>query len=184
MSPNEFQLCLVALYCEPFSLTRCAEQALARLSLTNQRDDNERQLMTTFWRVVSAVEHEGQHRDARASELKYHNRQHVGATLTALSCFLRLDKVLSRHAQLIALIAMAGHDFGHQGLPNKELGANQEQITADAIKATCLQDLTPTDQSQIASLIMGTDPQLVPLNHHRYLENPQSSQELLQVFVN
>jgi hypothetical protein len=91
---------------------------------------------------------------------------------------------LSAAHQWTALIAMVGHDLGHQGKTNKELQTKQEEITADWVVRCCLAGLPAAQSSQIRRFIELTDPAVVRLNHFAYRKKVSDENLLLQVLIN
>jgi hypothetical protein len=76
-------------------------------------------------------------------------------------CFLFLNSPnLPREDQLIGLVAMAGHDLGHQGKTNQELSIPQEVLTADLIDKNALSSLLPLTRQRIMFASMTLSPSL------------------------
>lgn len=134
--------------------------------------------------VMDAVESDGQRLANLGLELPYHNRAHIVDAVTALSCLMHASPNLSAESQWMALIAMVGHDLGHQGKTNKELQAKQEDITADWVVRCCLAGLSVAHSSQIRRFIELTDPAVVRLNHFAYRKKSNDDNLLLQVLIN
>lgn len=134
--------------------------------------------------VVDAVEADGQRLANLGLELPYHNRAHIVDAVTSLSCLMHATPQLSSAHQWTALIAMVGHDLGHQGKTNKELQTKQEEITADWVVRCCLAGLPATQSSQIRRFIELTDPAVVRLNHFAYRKKANDENLLLQVLIN
>jgi hypothetical protein len=134
--------------------------------------------------VVEAVEADGQRLANLDLELPYHNRAHIVDAVTSLSCLMHATPQLSTVHQWTALIAMVGHDLGHQGKTNKELQTKQEEITADWVVRCCLAGLPAAQSSQIRRFIELTDPAVVRLNHFAYRKKTSDENLLLQVLIN
>jgi hypothetical protein len=134
--------------------------------------------------VVDAVEADGQRLANLGLELAYHNRAHIVDAVTSLSCLMHATPQLSAAHQWTALIAMVGHDLGHQGKTNKELQTKQEEITADWVVRCCLAGLPAAQSSQIRRFIELTDPAVVRLNHFAYRKKVSDENLLLQVLIN
>lgn len=134
--------------------------------------------------VVQEVEADGQRLANLGLELPYHNRAHIVDAVTALSCLMHASPKLSIESQWVALIAMVGHDLGHQGKTNKELKVKQEEITADRVVRCCLAGLPAEQSSQIRRFIELTDPAVVRLNHFAYRKKPSDVNLFLQVLIN
>lgn len=141
-------------------------------------------LKNSLSKVVHAVEADGERLAAVGRELPYHNRVHIVDAVTSLSCLMHATPKLSVVNQLAALIAMVGHDLGHQGKTNKELQAKQEEITADWVVRCCLTGLSGEVSAQIRRFIELTDPAVVRLNHFAYRKKPNDETLLLQVLIN
>jgi serine/threonine-protein kinase RsbW len=130
------------------------------------------------------VDLDGQRLAELQSELKYHNRAHVADALTALACLLAESPQLSTTEKWLAMIAMAGHDLGHQGKTNQQLQACQEEITADWLSRDALNLLLAQEKAELVRWIIGTDPERVAANHRAFLDDPESHSKLLQVLIN
>jgi serine/threonine-protein kinase RsbW len=134
--------------------------------------------------VVNLVDQDGQRRADVQRELNYHNRAHVADALTALAFLLAESSQLSTAEKWLAMIAMAGHDLGHQGKTNQQLQACQEEITADWLSRDALNLLLPQEKAELVRWIIGTDPERVAANHRAFLDDPESHSKLLQVLIN
>ena len=141
-------------------------------------------LLQAYWRVIEAVEAEGQYRDQLGQELAYHNRIHISETLTALSYFLMVDRQLSHKDRMICLIAMAGHDYAHQGNFFNALEKSQEEITAQLIGLNYLAGIPVVDKNIIHSLILGTEHGKIRPNHESFRTTPSDNLLLSQVLIN
>lgn len=144
--------------------------------------DNESVLLDTYRRTLQHVDEDGRSRAGQGGELAYHNRFHVAQTLTALSYFLEHSNFETQH-RLLALIVMAGHDLGHQGLSNEALGQQQESLTYDLLEPIW-HSLTAEQKAWAHQWLVGTDPSLVKANHERFLKQPHDPLLGMQVLIN
>ena len=127
-----------------------------------------RPLSFVFFKVITAVHDEGERLHQAGKELAYHNRAHVADAITALACLLAETSQLSVTDQWLGMIAMAAHDFGHQGQTNQQLGYAQEKITAEWLRGEVQAYLGPEQINRLTTWIIGTDPALVAANHTAY----------------
>lgn len=184
MNNQNFLTQLLRLREDKVSLDQVAQEVLLRLNLLKASSSFEESLLTAFQRVIHLVNLEADQRLQGQGELSYHNRDHISDVLLAL-CFLFLNSPnLPREDQLIGLVAMAGHDLGHQGKTNQELSLSQEVLTADLIDKNALSALLPRTRQRIKNLIIGTDPSLVEQNHVAFRKNASNNDLLLQVLLN
>jgi anti-sigma regulatory factor (Ser/Thr protein kinase) len=79
---------------------------------------------------------------------------------------------------------MVGHDFGHQGKTNHELGCSQEEITAAWLAAQVANELLPEQIALLTGWVIGTDPACVASNHLAYEASPEDEHLLIQVLIN
>jgi hypothetical protein len=166
------------------SLDQVAQEVLHRLNLSKASTPFEEVLLTAFLRVIHFVNQDADQRLQGEGELRYHNRDHISDVLLSL-CFLFLNSPnLPREDQLIGLVAMAGHDLGHQGKTNQELSIPQEVLTAYLIDKNALSALLPSMRERITNLIIGTDPSLVEQNHEAFRQKTSDNDLLLQVLLN
>jgi hypothetical protein len=168
---------------ESWSVAKAVEQAI-QLTGLHQHTHGYANLRHALGSVVDAVEADGQRLFQLGLELSYHNRAHIVDAVTALSCLMHVTPQLSVPSQWAALIAMVGHDLGHQGKTNKELQAKQEEITADWVVRTCLTGLPSATITQIRHFIELTDPAVVRLNHFAYRKKTSDENLLSQVLIN
>ncbi|MFM1827581.1 MAG: hypothetical protein RLY67_962 [Pseudomonadota bacterium] len=151
------------------------------------REPSAQALWLSYEATLNEVEADGRSRARRGEELSYHNRAHVADCLLALACLYRFDSHLDDHAKLLGLVVMAGHDLGHQGRTNEELGSagEQERQTLARLVEGAWRGLRPADLSAASQLLLGTDPAAVKENHRRFLAMEQPSElDLLQVLIN
>jgi anti-sigma regulatory factor (Ser/Thr protein kinase) len=141
-------------------------------------------LSKAFFKVVDAVESEGARLAKQGHELAYHNRAHAADAITALACLLAASADISETDRWLSMIAMAGHDFGHQGKTNQQLGLSQEVVTAAWLQSQVAEHLTPQQISRITSWVVGTDPACVEANHGAYAASPKDVDLHLQVLIN
>lgn len=151
-----------------------------------RRDDPPGALQMAYEATLNEVEADGRQKARRGAELAYHNRRHVEDCVIALACLFRLDTELTDDQRLLGLLVMAGHDLGHQGLENSELGAMsaQERLTAERLAEGAWSGLPSETLRHAISLVIGTDPALVAENHDRHLRDLTSADALLQVYIN
>lgn len=168
---------------QSWSVNQAVNRALQLCGLNIQAQAH-KSLRHALQLVVDAVEAEGLRLYSLGRELPYHNRAHIVDAVTALSCLMQATPKLSAESQLIALIAIVGHDLGHQGKTNKELQAKQEEITADWVVRCCLAGLPGAQSSQVRHFIELTDPAVVRLNHFAYRKKNSDDNLLLQVLIN
>jgi 3'5'-cyclic nucleotide phosphodiesterase len=166
---------------QSWSVSQAADRAAQLCGLDHHGHANLRHALQL---VVDAVEADGQRLANLGLELPYHNRAHIVDAVTALSCLMHATPQLSAAHQWTALIAMVGHDLGHQGKTNKELQTKQEEITADWVVRCCLAGLSAAQSSQIRRFIELTDPAVVRLNHFAYRKKVSDENLLLQVLIN
>jgi hypothetical protein len=168
---------------QSWSVNQAVNQAIELCGL-NRQAHTSKNLRHALQLVVDAVESDGQRLANLGLELPYHNRAHIVDAVTALSCLMHATPKLSDESLWTALIAMVGHDLGHQGKTNKELQAKQEEITADWVVRCCLAGLPVAQSSQIRRFIELTDPAVVRLNHFAYRKKTSDDNLLLQVLIN
>ncbi|MFM1826808.1 MAG: hypothetical protein RLY67_189 [Pseudomonadota bacterium] len=150
-------------------------------------DQETQSLWFSYEATLNEVEADGRSRARRGEELSYHNRAHVADCLLALACLLKLDNCLDEKLKLLGLLVMAGHDLGHQGFTNEQLGSpgEQERQTLARLAEGAWAGL-PSPYLELASrLVLGTDPAVVMHNHQQMLETKEfDASRLLQVYVN
>ena len=166
---------------QSWSVNQAVDRAVQLCGLDHHGHANLRHALQL---VVDAVEADGQRLANLGLELPYHNRAHIVDAVTSLSCLMHATPQLSAAHQWTALIAMVGHDLGHQGKTNKELQTKQEEITADWVVRCCLAGLPVAQSSQIRRFIELTDPAVVRLNHFAYRKKVSDENLLLQVLIN
>ena len=102
-------------------------------------------------------------------ELPYHDRHHAAETTLAmgwLCAAARAERQLSGHEAALGVIAMLGHDLAHDGSP--PLGGILERRAAQRVAAaTAHLALSDRDAAIIRTIILHTDPALVPLTAAR-----------------
>jgi anti-sigma regulatory factor (Ser/Thr protein kinase) len=143
-----------------------------------------RPLSLSYFKVIAAVDDAGERLHQSGKELAYHNRAHAADAITALACLLADTSDLSDTDKWLAMIAMAGHDFGHQGKTNQQLGCSQEEITATWLQAEVAECISTEQLSRLTDWVIGTDPALVAANHAAYAASPKDVDVLLQVLIN
>ncbi|MEY4317095.1 MAG: hypothetical protein RI902_903 [Pseudomonadota bacterium] len=167
----------------PMPLEQVAHNACALAGL-DPHNPMYRSLSLSYFKVVAGVHAAGEQLYQAGKELAYHNRAHAADAITALACLLADTPDLSDTDKWLAMIAMAGHDFGHQGKTNQQLGHSQEEITAAWLQAEVAAHLSTEQISRLTTWVMGTDPALVAANHAAYEASPKDVDVLLQVLIN
>lgn len=153
----------------------------------SELEAGQNELWLTYEATLAEVEADGRSKNRRGVELAYHNRQHVGDCLLALACLFRFDRVLPDSLRLLGLVVMAGHDLGHQGLTNEQLGgpSEQERQTLARLTEGAWRGLKQEHCELAGRLLIGTDPALVASNHVRLASVPNPERiDLLQVYIN
>jgi hypothetical protein len=184
MDAFTFRDCLLQIRKQKLSLHYVADLSLSRIEMEKLQDLRLEKLTQAFWSVIDAVEAEGQYRCALDQELLYHNRLHISEALTALSCFLSIDTNLTVAEKLLAMIAMAGHDYSYQRKLATAIAQPQEILTANLICQMCLKNITMEDKSRVYALIKGTQYKCVIDSYEAFLLNPSDSYLLAQVLIN
>jgi len=171
MNNQNFLTQLLRLREDKVSLDQVAQEVLLRLNLLKASSSFEESLLTAFQRVIHLVNLEADQRLQGQGELSYHNRDHISDVLLAL-CFLFLNSPnLPREDQLIGLVAMAGHDLGHQGKTNQELSLSQEVLTADLIDKNALSALLPRTRQRISGRSQEENRDVQRQLHHSKMAN-------------
>ena len=99
--------------------------------------------------------------------LPYHNRHHVAEAVLAmgwLSGIARALGLLERRLAVLGVVAMAGHDLGHDGSPASG-GRLEAQAAAAADSAAA--GIAAADRAVLRAVILGTDPEQVAGNAAR-----------------
>ncbi len=109
--------------------------------------------------LAHQVETDGQSRAVKGLELAYHNRDHIRDTLVALNLLLKASpSPLSLEDKQVTIVAMVGHDLGHEGLPNRlprELEAKSWGLASTLLKPLALGRQT---LKRLQTIILMTDP--------------------------
>ncbi len=115
-------------------------------------------------RLTQAVQDDGQAHDSDAPN--YHNTAHFKEAVMAVAHLSALEfegEAPCPHFVVLAMTAMVGHDFKHDGTSN-EPGKSLEAIAWQACEPY-LEGAHDEDKKVIEAIIMGTDP--TKLNEHR-----------------
>ena len=135
-------------------------------------------------RLTQAVQEDGQANDAGAPD--YHNTAHFKEAVMAVGhlCALEFEgEAPCPHLVVLAMTAMVGHDFKHDGTSN-ETGKSLEAIAWQACEPY-LDGVHLEDKKAIEALILGTDP--TKLNEHRarysYASVPPSAIDRLRLIA-
>jgi hypothetical protein len=114
-------------------------------------------------RLAEHVEQDGALRAKIASELFYHNRQHVHDVLRAISLFFEVPgTIITPQDWFVLVLAMVAHDLGHQGLPNqfaRQLEKQSWALTAEVLSSFAL---SRGQRHMARTVILCTDPQFYP----------------------
>jgi hypothetical protein len=182
--PSEFEARLVSRRAEKGTVPQACHEALLRCSIDPAGVAIEK---LVFLELSIWVEQEGQQESEMAGEHAYHNRQHLGDVITALSFFLECDHDLSSEDKTLCLIAMLLHDFRHEGAKANRLNINsisQEQKTVDQLKHPIMSKLSPAQLQKIKDCILGTQFSSLKELHEAYLANPMDSFLRMQAYIN
>lgn len=113
--------------------------------------------------LANQVETDGLQRANQNREWAYHNRNHIRDALVALNLLLKAcPHPLTSEDEQVTILAMVGHDLGHEGLPNqfpRELETQSWERVAVLLKPLALK---PHTLRQIRTLILMTDPKDYP----------------------
>jgi hypothetical protein len=128
------------------------------------------------------VEADGQRRAERDCELAYHNREHVKDALVALKLLAdAAPNALAAEDLHLTILAMVGHDLGHDGLPNR----SPRQLEIRSWQMICsLIDLSTLGHQRLRRLrtiILMTDPKDYPRLAQRSRPSVLSTQIALAV---
>lgn len=137
------------------------EQALALIGAPERAGLT--QLETSIKHLAEQVEADGQQRFEQGHELAYHNRDHVRDVLLALNLLVEAcPDSLSAEDMHLTVLAMVGHDLGHDGLPNRtprELETQSWEMVRDLLAPLALGHRA---SRRISSIILMTDPKDYP----------------------
>jgi hypothetical protein len=118
---------------------------------------------TAIMVLAEQVEADGQQRSEQGCELDYHNRDHVRDVLVALNLLVEAcPNILSTEDLHLTVLAMVGHDLGHDGLPNRtpqELEIQSWEMVRDLLEPL---RLPRQALRRVRSTILLTDPKDYP----------------------
>ena len=95
--------------------------------------------------------------------LPYHNRHHVAEAVLAMGWLggvARRLGLLERRLAVLGVVAMAGHDLGHDGSPASG-GRLEAQAAAAADRVSAAACVAASDRAVLRAVILGTDPEQV-----------------------
>jgi hypothetical protein len=101
--------------------------------------------------------------------LAYHNRHHVAEAVLAmgwLSGIARALGLLEHRLAMLGVVAMAGHDLGHDGSPASG-GRLEARAAAAADSVSAVAGIAAADRAVLRAVILGTDPEQVAGNTAR-----------------
>lgn len=152
-------------------LGRVLDSCLARLGAPASAP-----VVACMHELADMIEADGQSRRARGAEPAYHNRLHMADTLVGLTVLLlesRRDEAArgaarpASRGELLALLAMLGHDYLHDGSINRSPG-ELELRSADALVPVMQRHgLAAADRALVRELILRTDPSGVAASHQK-----------------
>ena len=134
--------------------------------------------------VAQCIEQDGRTREAAGEEPAYHNRLHMADTLVALTGLLLAQRAVDRSAakkpslqESVAMLAMLGHDFLHDGSVNTR-PAELESRSVDCLRPWLQRNgVAEADQALMAQLILATDPAVVGACHDRVEDRTFSTRD-------
>ena len=115
-------------------------------------------------RVARAIGQALDDHAGRVPEPAYHNRHHFAEAVVAMGTLCRIacaENLLSQRLADLGLLAMVGHDLGHDG--SLALPGVLESRAAEAVLALA-EALGPADREILAHVIRHTDATTVPSN--------------------
>jgi len=118
---------------------------------------------TAIMVLAEQVEADGKQRSEQGCELDYHNRDHVKDVLVALKLLVEAcPNILSVDDLHLTVLAMVGHDLGHNGLPNRT--PRELEIQSWETVRDLLEPLRLSNQAlrRLRSTILMTDPKDYP----------------------
>jgi len=149
--------CFTALRHAPPDLAAAADAAFAAL----RRPDPA--IRALGLGLAAAVADEAAH----AAELPYHNRYHISEAVRSMGllCGLAADSgLISDHLANLGVLAMIGHDWGHDGTPGGD--GRLERLAADRVVAWAA-SLDVASRAVLEEVILATNPTLVDDNAAR-----------------
>ncbi len=120
----------------------------------------------------------------RLGEPAYHNRHHVAETVTAMALLCaeaRRLGLVSAELATLGVLAMLGHDLGHDG--SLGLGGALEQRAAERVEALAA-TLPAADRAVLRAVIHATEAGRVPQNLARARASGAQPQDILAAIAN
>lgn len=140
----------------------------------------DRSIHACMQELAQLIEQDGQRRHALGQEPAYHNRLHMADALVALTSLLLLSRedepshTRPSHAEWVAMLAMLGHDYLHDGTINQS-PSQLELRSADALAPLMARHgVAEADRSLVREFILLTDPTKVSASHQRIASRPFS----------
>lgn len=120
-------------------------------------------LETLIRYLAEQIEADGQQRAERGCELAYHNRDHIKDVLVSLKLLTdAAPNFLPEEDLHLIILAMLGHDLGHDGLPNRS--PRQLEIQSSELVCSLLDSSVLGHQRsrRLRTIILMTDPKDYP----------------------
>lgn len=154
----------------PLVLERC----LGRLGMGAEPPaPADARILSCMRELAVLIEQDGHRRLSQGREPAYHNRLHMADTLVALTALIlasRQDEALAArpsHAEWVAMLAMLGHDYLHDGTIN-QTPSQLELRSADHLAPLMrLHGVAEADMQQVREYILLTDPSRVAASHQQ-----------------
>lgn len=154
----------------PLVLERC----LARLGHEGRPARAEdRRILACMQELARLIEDDGQRRHRDGCEPAYHNRLHMADTLVALTALLLQSRrpqpapAAPSHVEWLAMLAMLGHDYLHDGTINQSPGQLELRSAEQIAPVMMRHGLGEADRALVRELILLTDPTRVAASHQR-----------------
>lgn len=115
---------------------------------------------------------------AGQGELAYHNRHHFGEATLAMGwlCAIALARgTISLHQAVLGIVAMVGHDFGHDGTWN-QTGALEERAADAVVAIAAAADVGAEDRLALRGIILATALPAVRRNKAHAAERERAGQ--------
>ncbi len=134
--------------------------------------------------LAQLIEEDGVKRHSQGLEPAYHNRLHMADALVALTVLLletRKDVATSAatvamarpaHAEWLAMLAMLGHDYLHDGSVNKTPSELEWRSVRKLQPLMAQHGMSAADAEIVKHLILSTDPSVVPASHQKIAHRP------------
>ncbi len=133
-------------------------------------------LLACMQAVAGLIEEDGRARQSKGLEPAYHNRLHMADAMVALTALLletRKDVAASSaqtgpaHAEWLAMLAMLGHDYLHDGSVNKTPSELEWRSVRQLQPLMALHGMSAADADIVKDLILRTDPTVVAASHQK-----------------